>query len=107
GGSDYLFRFLHRFGDGLFQEDMAAGGESLFRISGMGIRPGIDRDGIGLRHREGCRVILIERHTGKFRGDIGPALYLAAAEASDLETLDRLIGSGMADAHIAEPHYEN
>ena len=47
------------------------------------------------------------RDAGKLRSDLRPRLDVAAAQADDLETLDRGIGARVRKPHVAEADDEN
>ena len=88
--------------DRLLHEHVAARLERPNGIVGMGVGIGIDRDGVraglGQRHVE----ILEPRDLREALGQIGAALDRPAHQPDALEAVERLVGFGVRQAHVAD-----
>ena len=86
----------NRIGQGFLDKNVATGVERHARVGGMGVGPGIDRDGPGFRRLQRFGKVSKKRDAGKFLGDILARLDAAAAQADDFEAGDGVVGPGMA-----------
>ena len=94
----------HRLGQRLLDEHVCARLQRHAGIGGMGVGPGVDRHGIGLQRGQRLRIVVELRHAREFRRQLFALGNVAAAQARDLEAIDRLVGPRMAQPHVAQPH---